>query len=157
MWRFGLTIRWFVCAVMTIWLMSAVCLAQAPYGPPPAAPRSPMMPPSQPGVPRNAPVQPQRTPTVPMQPQPVPQQQNQPLEYAFRPDLTNPEYGQCLNLEKQWKALWQRYYQIYSQVRMMNPNDPQYAQVTYYARMVKSQLDAAWNHFSSKCVYFPKR
>jgi len=115
------------------------------------------MSPGQPAFPPNAPVQPQPVPSVPAQPQPVPQQQDQALEYAFRPDLTNPEFGQCLNLEKQWKDLWQRYYQIYSQVRMMNPNDPQYAQATYYATTMKSQLDAAWNDFSSRCVYFPRR
>jgi hypothetical protein len=155
--RYALSIGRFIGVVMTIWLIPAVSLAQAPYAPPPTAPQAPGMPPGQPAYPPNAPVQTQPAPGVPVQPQQIPQQQDQHLEYAFRPDLTNPEFGMCLNLEKQWKDMWQRYYQLYSQIRTMNPNDPQYAQVTYYARMLKSQLDAAWNDFSSKCVYFPKR
>jgi len=81
----------------------------------------------------------------------------QPLEYAFRPDLSNPEFGMCLKLEKNWKALWDNYYQLYHQIRMMSPQDPRYGQMTYYANMVKSQLDSAWHDFSSKCVYFPQR
>lgn len=81
----------------------------------------------------------------------------QSLEYAFRPDLSNPEYGECLQLEKQWKALWANYTQYYNQARMMYPGNPQYAQITYYLQNLKPQLDAAWNAFSGKCVYFPKR
>ncbi|MFH1112539.1 MAG: hypothetical protein V1792_01335 [Pseudomonadota bacterium] len=149
MWLSGPAIMRFACVVMTAWIISAECPAQAPYAPP-SAPQAPVVPPA-------APVQPPQAPGVPVQPQPVPRQSDSPLEYAFRPDLTNPEFGQCLNLERQWQALWQRYYQLYSQVRMMNPADPQYAQTTYYATMVKSQLDTAWNEFSGKCVYFPKR
>lgn len=84
----------------------------------------------------------------------VPQQ---PLEYAFRPDLTNPEYGQCLQMEKYWQNLWQQYYQIYQRHRMTNPSDPAYAQLTWQAGNVKQQLDAAWNDFSSRCIYFPSR
>ncbi len=82
-----------------------------------------------------------------------PQQQ---LEYAFRPDLTNPQFGECLNLEKNWKMLWQQYAQTYQQARWMNPQDPQYAQMSYYLRNLKNQLDAAWQNFSSRCVYFPR-
>lgn len=63
----------------------------------------------------------------------------------------------CLKLEKNWKALWDSYYQLYHQIRMMSPQDPRYGQMTYYANMVKSQLDSAWHDFSSKCVYFPQR
>ncbi|MBI5250291.1 MAG: hypothetical protein HY912_12420 [Desulfomonile tiedjei] len=97
-----------------------------------------------------------------MQPQPVPQGQQppgaqHPAEYAFRPDLTNPQFGECLNLEKTWKMLWQRYAQEYQRARMMNPRDPQYAQMSYYLQSLKAQLDAAWQNFSSRCVYFPSR
>jgi hypothetical protein len=109
-----------------------VASAQAPYPAPPPMPP----PPGQPG-----------------QPAPGPQQ---PLEYAFRPDLTNPQYGECLNLEKNWKMLWQQYAQAYQQARWMNPRDPQYAQMSYYLRNLKTQLDAAWQNFSSRCVYFPR-
>ena len=84
------------------------------------------------------------------------QQQQQPLEYAFRPDLSNPEYGACLNLEKRWKALYQNYYSAYNQARMMNPRDPQYAQMANYVNSMKAQMDAAWADFSGRCVYFPR-
>ncbi len=95
-----------------------------------------------------------RPPVQPGQTAPGPQQ---PLEYAFRPDLTNPQYGECLGLEKNWKMLWQQYAQAYQQAQMMNPRDPQYAQMSYYLRNLKTQLDTAWQNFSSKCVYFPRR
>jgi hypothetical protein len=105
--------------------------AQGPYpGPPP--PAQPMGPPQQ---------------------GPAPQQQ--PSEYAFRPNLTNPEFGECLQLEKAWQATWQRYAQEYQRFRWMNPSDPQYAQMTYYLRTLKQQLDATWQNFSGRCVYFP--
>jgi hypothetical protein len=88
---------------------------------------------------------------------PPPAQQNQPpAEYAFRPDLTNPQFGECLQLEKNWKMLWQRYAQEYQRAQMINPRDPNYAQVSYYMRSLKAQLDAAWQNFSSRCVYFPQ-
>lgn len=93
----------------------------------------------------------------PPQPQPGARPQGYPSEYAFRPDLSNPEFGMCLKMEKQWKRLWHRYYQLYQQARMMNPNDSQYQQMVYYLNFVKSQLDTAWYEFSSKCVYFPRR
>ncbi len=109
-------------------------LAQAPY-PGQAPPAQPMGPPGP--------------------PQQVPSPQQQPGEYAFRPDLTNPEFGECLQLEKAWQAAWQRYAQEYQRVRWMNPRDPQYAQMTYYLRNLKQQLDATWQTFSGRCVYFP--
>jgi hypothetical protein len=90
-------------------------------------------------------------------PPPPNQQAQQPIEYAFRPNLSNPEYGECLNLEKRWKNLWQTYYQLYNQTRMMNPSDPQYAQMANYVNHMKRQLDAAWADFSGRCVYFPNR
>jgi hypothetical protein len=95
-------------------------------------------------------------PVQPMGPPPQgPAPQQQPSEYAFRPDLTNPEFGECLQLEKAWQATWQRYAQEYQRFRWMNPNDPQYAQMTYYLRTLKQQLDATWQTFSGRCVYFP--
>jgi hypothetical protein len=95
-------------------------------------------------------------PTMGRQLQPN-QQPQQPLEYAFRPNLSNPEYGECLNLEKSWKNLWQTYYQLYNQTRMMNSSDPQYAQMANYVNHMKMRLDAAWADFSGRCVYFPNR
>lgn len=77
-------------------------------------------------------------------------------EYVFRPELTNPEYGECLQLEKNWKSLWTNYAQVYEQTRWMPPNSPQYVQTTYYLQQLKMQLDAAWNTFS-KCIHFPRR
>ena len=100
--------------------------------------------------------QPQQGPPFGIQPQ-APQQPQQPLEYAFRPDLSNPQYGECLNLERRWKNLWQTYYQLYNQARMMNPSDPQYAQMANYVNYMKRQLDSAWADFSQRCVYFPNR
>ncbi|MHB8204438.1 MAG: hypothetical protein ACYDHG_12135 [Desulfomonilaceae bacterium] len=105
------------------------------------------------------PAAPQQGPPMgypPQQPPQAYQQQQQPLEYAFRPDLTNPEYGTCLDLEKRWKGLYQMYYSAYNQARMMNPSDPQYAQMAAYVNSMKAQMDAAWGDFSGRCVYFPK-
>jgi hypothetical protein len=107
------------------------------------------------GITAQAPYPAQPQPTQPMPPPQQPPQQ-QPAEYAFRPDLTNPEFGECLNLEKIWRAAWQRYAQEYQRVRWMNPRDPQYGQMTYYLRNLKQQLDATWQNFSGRCVYFPK-
>lgn len=129
------------------------CWAQAPQ-----SPRAPVAP--EIGGPLPAP--PRKPQTPQRRPQPVPQDQpqapgQQPLEYAFRPDLTNPEYGECLQLERNWQNLYQKYYQMYSYVRTMSPGDPQYAQTAYYVQHLKSQLDTAWNTFSNRCVYFPRR
>jgi hypothetical protein len=135
------------CIVLSLLcLLPAVSWAQAPSGiqPPivqPAPGRQPL-----PQPPRQQPIQ-----------QPAQQQPQQPQEYAFRPDLTNPQFGECLNLEKNWKALWQRYAQEYQRFRMMNPSDSQYQQMAYYLQGLKQQLDAAWNSFSEQCVYFPRR
>lgn len=108
-----------------------------------------------------------QVPTAPQAPVPGPapsqrpsvrqQQPSRPPEYAFRPDLTNPEFGECLQLEKNWKALWGNYTQMYEQTRWMQPNSPQYVQTTYYLQQLKMQLDDAWNAFSSRCIYFPRR
>jgi hypothetical protein len=125
-------LRLIVITLFLVAVATALVSAQVPYPPPPLAP-----PPAQPGQ---------------MAPDP-----QQPLEYAFRPDLTNPQFGECLNLEKNWKMLWQRYAQEYQRARMMSPQDPQYAQMSYYLRGLKAQLDAAWQNFSSNCVYFPRR
>jgi hypothetical protein len=111
--------------------------SQAPY--PMQAPQAPEGPPPQAGPPG------------------APQEQQRPLEYAFRPDLTNPEYGECLQLEKSWQALWQSYAQAYQTIMSMSPQHPQYQQMAAYVNNLKSRLDTAWNTFSSKCVYFPPR
>jgi hypothetical protein len=126
-------LRFIVITLLLVAAAVAVVSAQAPYPAPPSPPAQPV----QPG-------------------QMAPQQQ-QPAEYAFRPELTNPQFGECLNLEKNWKMLWQQYAQAYQQARWMNPRDPQYAQMSYYLRNLKNQLDAAWQNFSSNCVYFPGR
>jgi hypothetical protein len=107
-----------------------------------------------------APVYPQPQPAQPMRPPapaPPPQQQQIPGDYAFRGDLTNPEYGECLALERTWQANWYRYAAEYRRAMMMNPRDPNYAQMTRYVQGLKQQLDQSWNIFSSKCVYFPSR
>lgn len=91
-------------------------------------------------------------------PSPGRRQLQQPTqEYAFRPELTNPEYGECLQLEKHWKELSNSYAHYYQQARMMHPGNPQYPQMTNFLQQMKMQLDAAWNNFSSRCIYFPRR
>jgi hypothetical protein len=77
------------------------------------------------------------------------------LQYAFRPDLSNPQYGECLNLERNWQNLWHAYNYQYHQAMRMNQRDPNYVQMTYQLRDLKLQLDAAWHAFSSRCIYFP--
>ena len=74
-----------------------------------------------------APAYPQPQPAQPMQPPapgPPAQQQQMPGEYAFRGDLTNPQYGECLALERTWQANWYRYAAEYQRAIMMNPKDP---------------------------------
>jgi hypothetical protein len=78
-------------------------------------------------------------------------------EYAFRPDLDNRQYGECLQLEKTWKGLYNQYYQFYQYYRMMPPSDPKAAEMSYYLNSLKQQLDAVWRNFSSRCIYFPER
>jgi hypothetical protein len=106
-----------------------------------------------------APSYPQTAPVQPMQPPapgpPVPQQM-QP-EYAFRGDLTNQQYGECLGLERTWQANWQRYAVEYQRAMSVSTKDPIYPQVTWYVQGLKQQLDQSWNTFSSKCLYFPPR
>jgi hypothetical protein len=107
-----------------------------------------------------APVYPQPQPVQPMQPLapgPPAQQQQMPGEYAFRGDLTNPEYGECLALERTWQANWYRYAAEYQRAIMMNPKDPNFPQMTRYIQGLKQQLDQSWSIFSSKCIYFPNR
>jgi hypothetical protein len=111
---------------------NALAQGQYPMQPPPAQ----MGPP--PGAPPSGPAQ---------QPQ-------RPLEYAYRPDLSNPEFGECLQLEKRWQSLWQSYAQAYQTATSMTPRHPQYQQQASYVNSLKAQLDAAWNAFS-KCIYFP--
>jgi hypothetical protein len=104
-----------------------------------------------------APVYPQPQPVQPPAPGPPAQQQQAPGEYAFRADLTNPQYGECLGLERIWQANWYRYTAEYQRAMMMNPKDPNYPQMTLYVQGLRQQLDQSWNIFSSKCIYFPTR
>lgn len=143
-------------AIGVVLALALDAAAQLPQ--PPSAPLAPV--PPHPGLrPQRAPQQ--QMPPAAQSPQPPQQQQTQPggqqLEYAFRPDLTNPEFGMCLKLEKNWRALWQEYNQLYNQLRMMNPQDPRYAQWAQYAHALKARHDAAWQNFTNSCVYFPHR
>ena len=107
-----------------------------------------------------APVYPQPQPAQPMQPPapgPPAQQQQALRDYAFRGDLTSPQYGECLEMERIWQANWHRYAAEYRQAMTMNPGDPNYPQMTRYIQGLKQQLDQSWNIFCSKCVYFPTR
>ncbi len=97
----------------------------------------------------------QMTPQQRSAPQQAPQQMES--EYAFRPNLSNPEFGECLQLERNWKTLWNYYYQAYSHAQSMRPSDPQYQQMAAYVNNLRYQLDAAWSNFSQRCVYFPRR
>ncbi len=136
---------------------------QVPY--PPRAPEistdQESRPPGQ-GVPRQ-----RQQPPV----QGVPQQGQQPREtrpvpgehaaagtaYAFKPDLTNAQYGRCLSMERHWKNLWQQYNEGYNNARQMYPADPRLTELSYHLANLKQQLDAAWQQFSSECIYFPQR
>ncbi len=122
------------------------------------APGYPQMQPA-PGYPQAqpAPVYPQPQPVQPPAPGPPAQQQQAPGEYAFRADLTNPQSGECLGLERIWQANWYRYTAEYQRAMMMNPKDPNYPQMTLYVQGLRQQLDQSWNIFSSKCIYFPSR
>lgn len=156
------------CALLAIGLPT-VTTGQTQYTPmrPPQAPQSQPQP--QPQYTQPQPVRPQLQSPAPQQqygpsqqpqyggPQYAPQQPTgqPPLEYAFRPDLTNPQYGECLRMEKNWRALWERYYQLYSQALAMR-NHPGYAQMTWRLQTLRRQLDAAWQTFSSQCVYYPQ-
>lgn len=102
------------------------------------------------------PAQPPSGGQMPYGPPPgVPPQQQRPLEYAFRPDLTNPQFGECLVLEKNWRTLWETYYLRYQQAQALSPQDPRLAQMSYYLADLKRRLDYAWQLFSSKCIYYP--
>ncbi len=104
-----------------------------------------------------APVYPQPAPGQPVQPTAPPSalQQPMPAEYAFRGDLTNDQYGECLGLERTWQANWHRYAYEYQRAMMVSNKDPIYPQITWYVQGIKQQLDQSWNAFSSKCIYFP--
>jgi hypothetical protein len=60
-------------------------------------------------------------------------------------------------MEKNWHALYQQYYQYYQGFQRMARNDPKTMEMSYFLNSLKSQLDAAWQNFSSRCIYFPKR
>ncbi len=143
--------RAFAAAFMGV-LMVLTVAAQGQVPHPPYAPELQIPPDQSPqgGQPQ---VQPPSTAQAP------PQQQGAGLAYAFRPDLTNAQYGRCLGLEKQWKTLWHQYNEAYQNAVQMYPGDPRWNQVTQYMANLKQQLDAAWHQFSSQCIYFrePKR
>lgn len=152
-------------AVAAAILISATASAQWPYAPPAPPSAPPPLPPSAPyspqpqAVPQPAPpaAQPQYPAHMQQQQAPQAQQSQERQEYAFRPDLTNQQYGQCLGLEKNWRTLWQQYAQGYQQAQTMSPQDPRYAQMSYYLADLKRRLDAAWYQFSSQCIYFPSQ
>lgn len=59
-------------------------------------------------------------------------------------------------MERNWRNLWQRYTQAYQTAMTMTTSHPQYQQQAAYVNGLKAQLDAAWNAFSGKCIYFPR-
>jgi len=128
-------------SILLLLSFSGFCQAQSSYPQPqPPMPAQPY--PQQPPPPQA----PQQQPYGNPQPQSADQ-------YAFRPNLSNPEYGECLQLEKNWKSLYFRYYQQYEQARLSGAA----ASYAPYLQSLKQQLDAAWNAFSSRCIYFPKQ
>jgi hypothetical protein len=145
------TVRLILVSLASAVLMASTGWGQWPYAPPAPPVAPPPLPPSAP-YPQQTPVAPQPAPPRAQQPQ---HQQSQRQEYAFRPDLTNPQYGSCLGLEKSWKSLWQQYAQGYQQAQSLQPQDPRYAQMSYYLSDLKRRMDAAWHQFSSECIYFP--
>jgi|WetSurMetagenome_2_1015567.scaffolds.fasta_scaffold679970_2 hypothetical protein len=149
-------IRYIAALFLGMFLITGAVFAQAPFpAQVPQAPQQPAQPTLPPPVP-GAPMQPY--PPQPAFPQPQQQQPQQGrLEYSFRPELSNPEYGQCLQLEKHWKALYLKYYQDYSNVRWLSAGDPNYQFYISQLQGLKQQLDAAWQAFSNKCIYFPRR
>ncbi len=122
--------------------------SQSPF---PGVPQAPQIQPSGPQFP------PQSPPRATPQRGPVQPPQQMPEEYAFRPNLTNPEFGECLQLERNWKTLWNSYYQAYYHAQSLPPSDPQYRQMAAYVNSLRYQLDAAWSAFSQKCIYFPRQ
>lgn len=109
------------------------------------------------GVPQAPQIQPQGQRPAAQQRGPAQPPQQMPSEYAFRPNLSNPEFGECLQLERNWKTLWNSYYQAYAHAQGMSPSDAQYQQMAAYVNNLRYQLDAAWSNFSQKCIYFPRR
>ncbi len=167
-------LRWTLLAVAMVFVAPCGLFGQspvvieAPVAPVPGAPQAPgpaLRPsPAPPAGPYpQAPSVEQPGPQEPVSSQPLapqapgaPAYGQKPMEYAFRPDLTNPEYGQCLQMEKHWKSLYERYYNLYQQAMTMNRADPRFTQLSQYMAYLRPQLDRAWNDFSSKCVYFPR-
>jgi hypothetical protein len=141
-----------VTCLISVLLLAMGSAAQAQY--PLQAPPAPQTP--------QTPAAPQPAPSVrPPQvggagPSPQGSDPQKPLEYAYRPELTNPEFGNCLSLEKNWRGLYQQYYREYEQLRMVDTRDPQYSAYVYRLQQLKQQLDAAWSAFGP-CIYFPGR
>lgn len=132
---------------------------QAPAQPPQGYPQQPMYgPPAQPapGYPQQPMYPPQGQPP-PQAPAQAPPQGQQPATYAFRPNLSNPEYGECLQIERQWKDLWNQYYQQYENYRRWGYADPNQAGIwQHHLSSLRQQLDQAWQNFSGRCIYFPR-
>ncbi len=146
----------------------------AQSGPPLRAPMAPEVqtprptqpqPPTQPRPQTVAPPGPQ--PTQPAPARPVnPQREQQrgyqgqagfpKQKYAYRPDLTNPQYGQCLKMEEQYWKMWEEYNQLYQTANTMYPGDPRYARITRYLQGLSQRMNQAWSAFSSRCIYFPE-
>jgi hypothetical protein len=117
---------------------------QAPQGYPPQGMYPPQGQPGQQPPPQGAPQ--------------APAQGQQPGTYAFRPNLTNPEYGECLQMEKAWKDLWNQYYQQYENYRRWGYSDPTQAAIWQHnLTQLRQQLDQAWQNFTGRCIYFPQR
>lgn len=51
--------------------------------------------------------------------------------------------------------MWQQYNMLYQQAMMTRQSNPNaYAQMTWRLNQMRGQLDAAWQEFSGRCVYF---
>lgn len=112
-------------------------------------------PPPQP-VPRSRTIPPGAGATPGAMNQPSPQGQGN-LEYAFRPNLTNPEYGQCLKMEQHFQGLYNQYTQLYNQYTVTPTSHPNYAQLANHLNQLRVQLENAWQTFAAQCIYFPSR
>ncbi len=79
------------------------------------------------------------------------------LRYAFRPDLNNYQYGQCLTMERQYMEMWHQYREAYMKITMMGQRHPMYGALTQQIQAMKQQMDTLWNNFSGTCIYYPSQ
>jgi hypothetical protein len=84
------------------------------------------------------------------------QPEQMPLQYSFRPNLSNPEYGECLGLEKRWKELHTQYATEYERARYVRPGSTNFNNYMIYIQNLRYEAEKAWMNFSSRCVYFPR-